>query len=64
MQLRNRHNHSLLVPCARTNYFQHSFIPSACRFWNTLPSHIVQCTTLQSFKRYFRQFLYHHSTST
>jgi len=52
MQLRNRHNHSLLVPYARTNYFQHSFIPSACRFWNTLPSHIVQCTTLPSFRGY------------
>jgi len=33
-------------------------------FWNTLPSHIVQCTTLQSFKKHLRQFLYHHSTST
>ena len=56
MQLRNHHNHSLLVPYARTNYFQHSFIPSACTFWKTLPCHIVQCTTLQSFRRHIRQF--------
>jgi len=35
MQLRKCHNHSLLVPYARANYFQHSFTPGACRFWNT-----------------------------
>ena len=58
MHLRNRHNQSLFVPYARTNYFLHSFIPSACRTWNSLPSFIVQSATLQSFKRHIQQFLY------
>jgi len=32
VQLRKCHNHSLLVPYARANYFQHSFTPMHAGF--------------------------------
>ena len=42
---------TLLCPFARTNYYFHSFVPSAIRAWNSLGEDQVATDSLQSFKK-------------
>ena len=44
------HNHRYLVPCARTDTYQRSFFPDTIRLWNNLPSSIVACNSINTFK--------------
>ena len=41
---------TLLCPFAKTNYYYHSFVPSAIRAWNSLDEDQVATVSLQSFK--------------
>ena len=44
------HNHRYLVPYARTDTYQRSFFPDTIRLWNNLPSSIVACNSINTFK--------------
>ena len=48
----SRHYHpcNLVVPYSRTSSSLHSFIPSACSLWNSLPPIIKSSSTISSFK--------------
>ena len=48
--LRMNHNKQLLQPFARTVSFSYSCFISTVKLWNSLPSDIVACTNLSSFK--------------
>jgi len=48
--LRINHNKQLLQPFARTVSFTFSYFISTVKLWNCLPSDIVACTSLSSFK--------------
>ena len=37
-------------PFTRTNYFQHSFVPSSCALWNSLPADVSNSDSYSSFK--------------
>eukprot|EP00745_Piridium_sociabile_P038619 TRINITY_DN7074_c0_g1_i3.p1 TRINITY_DN7074_c0_g1~~TRINITY_DN7074_c0_g1_i3.p1 ORF type:complete len:816 (+),score=128.54 TRINITY_DN7074_c0_g1_i3:312-2759(+) len=45
------HSQRFFVPFTRTDTYRHSFSPDAIRLWNGLPQHLVDCTTLESFKQ-------------
>ena len=38
-----------LIPFARTSVFLHSFVPSTCSAWNSLPFYLKDCPSLSSF---------------
>ena len=44
------HSQRFLVPHTRTTVYRISFFPTAIRLWNQLPGHIVDSSTLDSFK--------------
>ena len=54
--LRVCHRRQLVIPYARTTAFLHSFFIRSARTWNSLPSDIVSCDTLSSFKLCIRSF--------
>ena len=49
----NHHDQLLTVPFARTVSFQSSFFVSVVRLWNSLPSEIISCASLFTFKKHF-----------
>ena len=60
----NNSNHSyntrnatqLRATLTKTAYYYRSFTVSGLNLWNSLPNHIIECTSLPSFKR----SLYNH----
>jgi hypothetical protein len=44
------HTQKYLVPFARIDVYRHSFFPDGIRLWNALPQHIVDSTSLDSFR--------------
>ena len=44
------HNQRFLIPFARTQAYQHSFFPDTIRLWNSLPSSIAACSSVNTFK--------------
>ena len=50
----NHHDQLLTVPFARTVSFQSSFFVSVVRLWNSLPSEIISCDSLFTFKKHCR----------
>ena len=47
---REQHSLSYLIPHSRCNYHLYSFFASTIRFWNSLPQHVVNKNSLDSFK--------------
>ena len=47
---------SLYRPAARTTAYQFSFFPHTISLWNTLPSSVHVCNSLNSFKRKISRF--------
>ena len=45
------HRHTLIVPRAHTNSYFYSFFCDTPRTWNTLPSHVVESSNADIFKR-------------
>ena len=44
------HNHRFLIPYCRTQIYKHSFFPDTIRLWNNLPSTVVDCNSITTFK--------------
>jgi len=45
------HSCRLYIPPSLINCHLFSFIPTAIKFWNSLPSHIVAINSLEEFKK-------------
>ena len=45
------HSSKFLQPHTRILPYQHSFFPSAIRYWNTLPAPVVEISSLEAFKQ-------------
>ena len=56
MSIRSYHPFNLLIPFARTSVFLHSFVPSTCSAWNSLPSFLKDCPSLSSFVFHLRNY--------
>ena len=56
MSIRSYHPLNLLIPFARTSVFLHSFVPSTCSAWNSLPSFLKDCPSLSSFVFHLRNY--------
>ena len=62
---RSKHTHNtrfainkcLSLPKPRTAYLKNSLSYSGVLLWNSIPPHIRNCTTIDSFKRMHRLFL-------
>jgi hypothetical protein len=54
---RSRHRYKLRPKHARTNYFKFSFFNRYISDWNSLPSDVVEATSLSSFKQKLMSFL-------
>ena len=50
-----RNDLNLVVPRARTNFYNKSFIPQATREWNSLPTEAKNCNSIPAFKRFLDQ---------
>ncbi|MCG8431109.1 MAG: hypothetical protein MJA29_08040, partial [Candidatus Omnitrophica bacterium] len=50
-----RFRHELLPPFGRTDRYCTSFIPSACRIWNSLPDTVISARSLSSFKMQYKK---------
>ena len=50
-------NKCLSLPKPRTAYLKNSLSYSGVLLWNSIPPHIRNCTTIDSFKRMYRLFL-------
>ena len=50
-QLRHNHSIPLYHPACSTRSHLSSFLVNTAPLWNNLPSHLVDCTSSQSFKR-------------
>ena len=57
---RKQHSLSYVIPHSRCNYHLYSFFPNTIRLWNSLPQHIVNKNSLDSFKSNIQTF--HYST--
>ena len=57
---RKQHSFSYVIPHSRCNYHLYSFFPNTIRLWNSLPQHIVNKNSLDSFKSNIQTF--HYST--
>ena len=47
-------------PCcsvARTNSYQRSYFPNTIANWNSLPSEVTECASVQTFKKHVISFL-------
>ena len=44
------HSHRLRVPPSGVDCHLFSFLPSAIKLWNSLPSHLVEINSLEEFK--------------
>ena len=55
--LRVCHCKQLVVPFAKTSVFYNSFFISSARLWNSLPSHVILCANVSSFKNAVKPFL-------
>ena len=44
------HTQKYLIPFARIDIYRHSFFPDGIRLWNALPQHVVDSTSLESFR--------------
>ena len=51
------HRHTLIVPRAHTNSYFYSFFCDTPRTWNTLPSHVVESSNVDIFKRNLTNYL-------
>ena len=51
------HRHTLIVPRAHTNSYFYSFFCDTPRTWNTLPSHVVESSNADIFKRNLTDYL-------
>ena len=51
------HRHTLIVPRAHTNSYFYSFFCDTPRTWNTLPSHVVESSNADIFKRNLTNYL-------
>jgi hypothetical protein len=49
-RMRHAHQHSYLIPYARTDIYKFSFFPNTVRAWNLLPAHLVTCPSTLSFR--------------
>ena len=56
MSIRSYHPYNLLIPFARTSALLHSFVPSSCSIWNSLPSYLKDCPSLSSFMYHLRNY--------
>ena len=45
-------------PFARTNSFQHSFVPHACSLWNNMPLSLRSADSISTFKPHVIKWLY------
>ena len=50
-----RNDLNLVVPRARTNFYNKSFITQATREWNSLPTEAKNCNSIPAFKRFLDQ---------
>lgn len=50
-------NGNFLLPTIRTNFGRHTAYFSALSLWNSLPSHIKQCSTIGTFKKQLYSYL-------
>ena len=48
---RSRNNLTLTIPKHRTSSYSNSFLVSAIRSWNKLPTHLRNCSSVSSFKK-------------
>ena len=51
------HCKQLVVPLAKTSAFYNSFFISSARLWNCLPSHVILCANVSTFKNAVKPFL-------
>jgi len=51
------HSQRFRIPQARTNLYLHSFLPSTIKLWNNLPNHLVEVSSLNSFKEQLTNYL-------
>jgi len=51
------HSKQLVVPFAKTSAFYNSFSISSAKLWNSLPSHVILCANLSTFKNAVKPFL-------
>jgi len=54
--LRVCHCKQLVVPFAKTSAFYNSFFISSARLWNSLPSHVILCANVSTFKNAVKPF--------
>ena len=55
--LRVCHCKQLVVPFAKTSVFYNSFFISSARLWNSLPSDVILCANVSTFKYAVKSFL-------
>ncbi len=47
---RHSHSRAFLLPLATKNTYKYSYFPRTIRLWNSLPAHVVDLPTLDSFR--------------
>ena len=58
LQTRSSHTLRLTEMFCNTDAYKYSFLISLPRLWNSLPRHIIKCTSVESFKLALRNY-YH-----
>jgi len=58
LQTRSCHVLQLVETFYNTDAYKYSFMPSSSRLWNCLPPHIIESTTIISFKSLLQDYYY------
>ena len=56
LQTRSCHMLQLAETFCNTDIYKYSFVPSSSRLWNTLPHHMIDSTSTESFKSVLRDY--------
>ena len=55
-QTRGNHNSDVYPPTVKRSIYRNSLLYSGAILWNNLPSHIKDCTNVDSFKEEYRNY--------